>query len=84
MNAIALASALARIAIHQRAKFMTTEQNQSSSQSSADSNPEMDQTPQYDQPESGYRTEEEEEELRQSSPLNPRVAEKSEEAMEEA
>ncbi|MBE9227537.1 hypothetical protein IQ264_19085 [Phormidium sp. LEGE 05292] len=62
---------------------MTTEQNQPSSQSSTDVNQEKDQTPQYYQPESGYRTEEEEE-LRQSSPLNPRVAQKSDEATEEA
>ncbi|MFB2834604.1 hypothetical protein [Floridanema evergladense] len=62
---------------------MTTENNESSSQSPTESNPEINQTSQFDQPESGYRTEEEEE-LRQSSPLNPRVAEKSEEAMEEA
>lgn len=62
---------------------MTTEQNQPSSQSSTDVNPEMDQTPQYYQPESGYRTEAEEE-LRQSSPLNPRVADKPQEALEEA
>ncbi len=59
---------------------MSTQPNQTST----DVNPEIDRTPQYDQPESGYRTDEEEEELRQSSPLNPRVAEKSGEAMEEA
>ena len=62
---------------------MNTEQNQPSSQSPTDTNSETDRTPQYYQPESGYRTEEEEE-LRQSSPINPRVAEKSDEAMEEA
>ena len=63
---------------------MNTEKKQASSQSPTETNPEMNQTPQYYQPESGYRTDAEEEELRPSSPLNPRVAEKSDEAMEEA
>ncbi|MFB2936375.1 hypothetical protein ACE1B6_14085 [Aerosakkonemataceae cyanobacterium BLCC-F154] len=63
---------------------MNQEKNQSSSQSPTDTNPEMDRTPQYYQPESGYRTDAEEEELRPSSPLNPRVADKSQQATEEA
>lgn len=63
---------------------MNTEKNQPSSQSPTDTNPEMDQTPQYYQPESGYRTDAEEEKLRSSSPLNPRVADKPQQAKEEA
>lgn len=63
---------------------MNTDKNQPSSQSLSDTNSEMSQTPQYYQPESGDKIDAEEEELRQSSPLNPRVAEKPQQAVEEA
>lgn len=65
-------------------KIMNNEKNQTNSQSPTDTNPEINQTPQYYQPESGYRSDAEEEELRSSSPLNPRVADKPQQAVEEA